>query len=80
MTVKELRELLNNMPEHYDNNTVCVEVFRKGAVGGTPCVGIRSVHNGFDWNNHKCIIHTDRDITEISKEDKRDINIDSILD
>lgn len=79
MKVKELRDLLNSMPEHYDDNTVCVEVFRKNAVGGTPVVGIRSINNGFDWDNHKCIIRTDVDLIEITKEEKRDINIDRII-
>ena len=79
MKVKELRDLLNSMTEYHDNEEVCVEVFRKNAIGGTPTVKIRSINSGFDWNKGKFIIRTETDLMEISKEDKRDINIDQII-
>jgi non-homologous end joining protein Ku len=79
MRVKELREILNRIPERHDDDEVCVEVFRKNAMGGTPTVRVRSIHNGFDWDRGKFIIHTETDLKEISKEEKRDINIDTII-
>lgn len=80
MTVKELRDILNKMEEHYDNNRVCVRILKRGVMGGSPCVSVRAINNGFDWDSGKCIIYTDPDVTEVTKDEKRDINIDNILD
>lgn len=79
MKLKELRDLLNNMGERYDDNEVCVEVFRANSMGGTPTVKVRSAFNGFDWNSGKFIMHTDIMLIEIPKEEKRDMIIDNIL-
>jgi len=80
MTVKELRDILNNMEEHYDNNRVCVRILKRGVMGGSPCVNVRAINNGFDWDSGKCIIYTDPDVAEVTKDEKRDINIDNIMD
>lgn len=79
MKVKELRDILNNMPERYDENEVSVKVFRRNSMGGTPAVKIKSIINGFDWDSGRCIIGTEVPVMEISKEEQRDINIDTII-
>ncbi len=80
MKVKELREMLNNMDPRQYENEVCVEVVRKGSMGGTPTVRVRSGFNGFDWDSGRFILHTFEPVMEIKKEDKRDIIIDDIID
>ena len=80
MTVKELKDKLNSMHEIYDDNIICVKVIRRGSMGGTPTVGVRSISNGFDWDSRRCIIHTDKDIIEIPTNEKRDIIIDDIIE
>lgn len=84
MNVKELRDILNNMDEHYDNSVVCVRVTKRGSMGSTPSTKVKSIVNGFDWDSGKCIIYTESDITEINNEEilvnKRDINLDNLLD
>lgn len=82
MKLIELKNIIDRYIEsnpRYEEYDVRIEVIRKGAVGGTPTVDIKSIHPGFDWDNHKFIIHTNVPIKEISVEDKRDINIDNII-
>lgn len=80
MKLKELRDKLNAMNSHHDDDEVLVEVVRRGAVGGTPAVKVRSANSGFDWDNGRFIIHTDVPLKEITLDEKRDINIDKIID
>jgi len=79
MKLKDLKNLLNNMSSRHDDDDVLVEVTRKGAVGGTPAVKVRSANSGFDWDNGRFIIRTEVPLKEITLEEKRDINIDTII-
>lgn len=78
MTVKELRDYLNSLTPGHDNDRVCIRVFDMKTFGGTPTVSIKSIHNGFDWDSGKHIIITEPEVIRLSKEDRRDIIIDSI--
>ncbi len=46
-----------------------VKVLSPGKVGGTPCVKVSSVNAGFDWDNGKLIIDTEKPLTALSPED-----------
>ena len=41
-------------------------------IGGTPMAGIKNMQLGFDWDNGKCLILPDRNLTTISNEDLTD--------
>lgn len=80
MKLRELRDRLNSIDSRHDDDEVLVEVVRRGAVGGTPAVKVKSANRGFDWDNGRFIIHTEVPLKEISLDEKRDINIDTIID
>ncbi len=48
---------------------LCIPVFRPGSLGGTPCVEVKSIELGFDWNSSKVMLHTDEALTTLSPED-----------
>ena len=46
-----------------------VKVFNPGSIGGTPCVAVKRIDVGFDWDNGKVLIETDVPLTQLSPED-----------
>jgi hypothetical protein len=46
-----------------------VKVFRPGTVGGTPCVEVKGLDVGFDWDNGKVMIESDTPLTTLTPED-----------
>jgi hypothetical protein len=79
MKLKDLRDLLNKMGDRHDEDEVLVEVYRKNSMGGTPAVKVRSANSGFDWDNGRFIIQTENPVMEITKNKKRDMQIDDII-
>jgi hypothetical protein len=45
-----------------------VEVYSPGSVGGTPCVPVKALEAGFDWDSGKIILSTDQPLTTLSSE------------
>jgi len=48
---------VDSLQEHQDPNVV-VAISGSG-IGGTPCVNIRSISMGFDWDSGKIIVYTE---------------------
>jgi hypothetical protein len=46
-----------------------VRVLSPGAIGGSPCVSVTSMHLGIDWNDGRVLIDTDKPLTILSPED-----------
>ena len=46
-----------------------VKVFRPGTVGGTPCVEVKRLDVGFDWDNGRLMIEADAPLTTLTPED-----------
>lgn len=56
---------------------VVIPVLRPNTPGGTPCVGIKSVDIGFDWDNNKLFLVPEHQITLLSAEDVAAIHADA---
>lgn len=58
---------------------VCVEVERKGSIGGTPVVLARSTGLGVDWDNGKYIVRTETAIRDVCNErymsNRQEVNV-----
>jgi len=66
MTVKELRDKLNEMAKYFprhDDDEVRV-VVRKNTMGGVPTVKVKRAHSGIDWNKGQFLIWTEKDLIE----------------
>jgi hypothetical protein len=48
---------------------VVIPVYRVGAVGGTPSVGIKIVTSGFDWDNGRIFIRPETELREIDRDE-----------
>jgi hypothetical protein len=77
MNLKELKEqvdwlyesqLRHNYPAP-DGVTVSIVVKTAGTVGGTPCVGVKSMQSGFDWDNGKLMIFPEKDLRSIEADE-----------
>lgn len=53
---------------------LCVQVFRPGSLGGTPCVAIKDIQSGFDWDAGKVLLTTEVNLTTLSPEDMEAIH------
>lgn len=58
MNNKALQELLKFLP---DDDEIVI-VLNQPGIGGTPCAGVVSVSHGFDWDNHKILLRTDKKV------------------
>jgi RPA family protein len=52
-----------------EQTTLQVEVFRPGAVGGTPRVAIVGMQAGFDWDNGAMLLKPESRLTTLTPED-----------
>jgi hypothetical protein len=85
MNLKELKEqvdwlyesqLRHNYPAP-DGVTVSIVVKTAGTVGGTPCVGVKSMQSGFDWDNGKLMIFPEKDLRYIEADELERLRKDS---
>ena len=44
------------------------------AIGGTPCVAVANLAHGFDWDNHKVLLHPAQPLTTLTPEQVADIS------
>ena len=82
MNLLELKQQIDRMIEvtskrhiEPENIAVGIKVFRLGTVGPTPIVNVKSLIQGFDWDNGKLIITAETDLREIGRDE-----IASLLD
>ncbi len=52
---------------------VVVSVFSPGTAGPHPCIPVRDVYMGFDWDSGKLIIHPEQPLTALTPEQVADI-------
>jgi len=48
---------------------VCIPVFQPGSIGGTPCVMLKDIATGFDWDQGRVMLTTEEHLTVLSAED-----------
>lgn len=65
MQILEFKKILDDIcsrrdPERLEGIRVCVPIETVGAVGGTPTTNIKSVQLGFDWDNNKLMLYTEK--------------------
>jgi len=48
---------------HPEDIRVCIPIQTLNAIGGTPCVDIKSIHPGHDWNSCKLMLYPEKDLS-----------------
>jgi len=77
MNLKELKEQVdflyeNQLRRNYptpEGVNVVVVVKTAGTVGGTPCVNIKNMQFGFDWDKGKLMIFPEKDLRTIEADE-----------
>lgn len=69
MNLLELKETIDNLVCRYDDYElkqvrVCIPIKTPSAIGGTPCVDIERVSNGFDWDKGKLMLCPTEDLSK----------------
>lgn len=62
-------ERINKLNNRRDDARIMIQDYRPGSLGGTPCVGIDSIHSGFDWDAGKVIITPEQKVTSLTTEE-----------
>lgn len=78
MDLKSTIDYLNHYLEEDERRpiTFAVEVFRPGSIGGTPCVEIKRIRAGFDWDQGKMLLTPAQPLTTLTPEDVEAIRQD----
>ena len=42
---------------------VCIPIKTVNAIGGTPCIDVKQVNIGFDWDDHKFMLYSEKDLS-----------------
>lgn len=66
MTLQELYNIVEQAMLHCTNPEdirVCIPIQTLNAISGTPCVDIKSIHKGFDWDNNKLMLYPEKDLS-----------------
>lgn len=50
---------------HIWNDGEIVVVLKQGGVGGTPCTTITTISQGFDWDNGKILLGTEKPVVTV---------------
>lgn len=71
MDINQSIQVLNSVITHQPNRDwkLFVKVLNPGTVGGTPCVAVKGLNAGFDWDAGRILIETDTPLTILSPED-----------
>lgn len=77
MELKSAAELLQRMADssgnQYRDVQLSVRIFKPGMIGGTPCVPVKRLDQGFDWDAGKVLITPDVELTTLTAEEVADI-------
>ena len=74
LTRAELIARLVAVDDHApEAQAVLVVLQGQGAIGATPGVAIASVESGFDWDNGRVLLRTERPLTDLTPEQVQDI-------
>ena len=65
MKVQELIDALERINNFHPNQEVFIPVRAKfTTIGGSPCVGLKHVNAGFDWDSGKVFLVPDSEVTK----------------
>jgi hypothetical protein len=75
MKFEDFKNQVNQLRVHNNGDSlrVCIPVFRAGVMGGMPCVDLRNVSTGIDWDSGKVILWPETELREIDRDEIKTI-------
>lgn len=69
MDIETLKGILERPRQAHRPTKLVIVIQRPGSIGGTPCVELEGVHEGFDWDSGKLMFYPAKPLTVLSPED-----------
>lgn len=69
MELHEAREVLGGLPSDVPTKPLRIVIHQPGGIGGSPTVGIKAIHAGFDWDSNKILIYPDEHLTKLTPDE-----------
>lgn len=73
MDIETLKGILDRPRQAHRPTKLVIVIQRPGSLGGTPCVELESVHEGFDWDNGKLMFYPAQPLTALTPEQLEEI-------
>ena len=61
--------LANNATPPGREMELCIRVLAPGSIGGAPCVAVKDIQIGFDWDHGKILLEPEIPLTRLSADD-----------
>ena len=82
MNLKQLRDNINTICERIERHpydsledyTVGIPAAHLGCAGGQPCIGIKGVNLGFDWDKNKLFLWPEAQIRATDRDEIHSLN------
>lgn len=73
MDIETLKGILERPRQAHRPTKLVIVIQRPGSIGGTPCVELEGVHEGFDWDSGKLMFYPAKPLTALTPEQLEEI-------
>jgi translation elongation factor EF-1alpha len=69
MELQEAKEALDSLHPHKASAPLRLVIHQPGGIGGTPTVGVKAIHAGFDWDSNTILIYPEEQLTRLTPDE-----------
>ncbi len=69
MELHEAKKVLEGLSSGTSTKPLRIVIHQPGGIGGTPTVGIKAIHAGFDWDSNKILIYPEEHLTKLTSDE-----------
>ncbi|HBD2603793.1 hypothetical protein [Enterobacter kobei] len=69
MELQEAKEALDSFHPHKASAPLRLVIHQPGGIGGTPTVGVKAIHAGFDWDSNTILIYPEEQLTRLTPDE-----------
>ncbi|MBC8949857.1 hypothetical protein [Xenorhabdus sp. TS4] len=69
MELQEAKGALDILHPHKASAPLRLVIHQPGGIGGTPTVGMKAIHAGFDWDSNTILIYPEEQLTRLTPDE-----------
>ncbi|BET96977.1 hypothetical protein [Xenorhabdus taiwanensis] len=69
MELQGTKEALDSLHSHKASAPLRLVIHQPGGIGGTPTVGMKAIHAGFDWDSNTILIYPEEQLTRLTPDE-----------